>query len=336
MNITLYQDETVFSDVKWENLLANSAADTIFLTHTWMSSWWEAYHPGEIWALAVHEGEQLVGFAPWFRLTRADGKRVIYAIGSVDVTDYIDVVICRGYEDTVLSVLADYLAANSDQFDELCLCNFPEDSPTLVHMPRLLKDRGFSVSIDVEDVCPVVVLPEDWKTYVTSLDSKERHELRRKLRRAGGGTEKVDWYIVGPEHDLDAELAQFMRLMAASGDEKQEFLEDSANAKFFRYVIPRIAERGWLQLAFLTVNGDAAATYLNFVYGDRVLVYNSGLEPQAYGHLSPGIVLLARLIEYAIKQQYTVVDFLRGNESYKYKLGGKDTEIFTITASRAN
>jgi CelD/BcsL family acetyltransferase involved in cellulose biosynthesis len=125
-----------------------------------------------------------------------------------------------------------------------------------------------------------------------------------------------------------------MRLMAISTGEKNEFLENPANAEFFRQVIPRIARQGWLQLAFLTINDEPAATYLNFVYGDRVMVYNSGLDAERYGQLSPGIILLARLIEHAITNRYAVVDFLRGDESYKYKLGGKDTQIYTIRASK--
>jgi len=39
---------------------------------------------------------------------------------------------------------------------------------------------------------------------------------------------------------------------------------------------------GWLQLAFLEIEGRKAAAYLNFVYNNRVLVYNSGLDWRSF------------------------------------------------------
>ena len=93
-------------------------------------------------------------------------------------------------------------------------------------------------------------------------------------------------------------------------------------------------DAGWLQLSFLEVEGQRAATYLNFVYDDVVLVYNSGLDPQTFSYLSPGQVLVARLIEKAIQEKRCAFDFLQGNEEYKYKLGGQDVKLFTLSARR--
>jgi CelD/BcsL family acetyltransferase involved in cellulose biosynthesis len=60
-------------------------------------------------------------------------------------------------------------------------------------------------------------------------------------------------------------------------------------------------------------------------------VYNSGLR-QKFMEYSPGIVLLAENIREAIEQGYELFDFLRGNEDYKYRMGGENTEIFMLKA----
>ncbi|NIM22479.1 MAG: GNAT family N-acetyltransferase, partial [Candidatus Latescibacteria bacterium] len=74
------------------------------------------------------------------------------------------------------------------------------------------------------------------------------------------------------------------------------------------------------QLAFLTMNDKRVASYMNFFHGERIMVYNSGLDPAAY-RLSPGIVLMAHLIRSAIEEQrFKIFDFLRGDEAYKYAL----------------
>lgn len=332
MNVILYESDTLFADLReeWDELLEDHRGNQIFLTWDWQSIWWEVYQPGRIWALVARDeaDNRLLGIAPWFIDEMINGKRVIRTIGCVDVTDYLDVVAREGREREVYGAFADFLSNHTDSFDEIRLCNVPESSVALNLFPDILRERGFVVEVQVQEVCPVVTLPGEWADYLASLDKKNRHELRRKLRRASGAA--VDWYIVGPEHNLDAELNCFMTLMARSSDEKALFLKEHPNAEFFRKVVHRMAERGWLQLAFLTVNGVEAAAYLNFDYDNRVLVYNSGNDPAQFGHLSPGITLLARLIEYAIQRGRSEFDFLRGDEPYKYDMGGKDINVYQI------
>jgi CelD/BcsL family acetyltransferase involved in cellulose biosynthesis len=105
-------------------------------------------------------------------------------------------------------------------------------------------------------------------------------------------------------------------------------------AAFFRDMARAMFDAGWLQLSFLEIGGARAATYLNFTYGDSVLVYNSGLDPMQFAHLSPGQVLLGRLIERAIQQRRRAFDFLQGDEEYKHKLGGKDLKLYSLYINR--
>jgi len=182
------------------------------------------------------------------------------------------------------------------------------------------------------DVCPVIDLPDDWGEYLSQLDKKQRHEVRRKLRRIHGASKEVDWYIVNEQHDLGSEIACFMHLMAASDPEKAEFLRNEQNVTFFQNMVPLMLDRGWLHMIFLTIDDVRVAAYINFVYDNRVFVYNSGLNHEEYGQLSPGIVLLAYDIQYAIEHGYDKYDFLRGDEIYKYRMGGQDTPVMNIVA----
>jgi CelD/BcsL family acetyltransferase involved in cellulose biosynthesis len=96
---------------------------------------------------------------------------------------------------------------------------------------------------------------------------------------------------------------------------------------FFFDVAQVLQAQGWLQLAFVEMDGEKAATLLNFDYGDCILVYNSGYDPAQFRHLSPGIVVTARSIEQAIALGRDKFDFLRGDEVYKYRFGAKDTQV---------
>ncbi|MCJ7717278.1 MAG: GNAT family N-acetyltransferase, partial [Anaerolineales bacterium] len=92
-------------------------------------------------------------------------------------------------------------------------------------------------------------------------------------------------------------------------------------------------QAGWLQLAFLTVGDIKAAGYLNFDYNEKIWIYNSGINPM-FENLSPGWVLLSKIIQWSIKKQKTTLDFMRGGEPYKYQFGGIDKHIIRMQISR--
>jgi CelD/BcsL family acetyltransferase involved in cellulose biosynthesis len=96
---------------------------------------------------------------------------------------------------------------------------------------------------------------------------------------------------------------------------------------FFLDVAQVLHTQGWLQLAFIEMDGQKAASLFNIDYGDAILVYNSGYDPFEFRHLSPGIIVTARCIEHAITLGRSKFDFLRGDEVYKYRFGAQDTTI---------
>ena len=334
MEITAYRDDSAFAALKseWNPLLGRAPMDRVFYTWEWQRTWWNAYKPGELWILACHDKGETKGIAPLF-IAESESGRSVQIIGCVDVTDYLDFIVDRTQLEEVYGAFADYLWARRDRYDILDFCNIPKDSPTQEMLPAVLESRGFRTAVEQQEVCPVIELPDDWSSYLRLLDKKQRHEVRRKIRRIQGSEQSIDWYIVNGFHDLNEEVTQFVRLMGASDPEKERFLQDESNLLFFQTIVPLLQERGWLQLNFLTVNDERAAAYINFVYGNRVMVYNSGHAHEDFGDLSPGIVLLAYNIRHAIEEGYAYYDFLRGDEPYKYRMGGRDTAVMNIRAS---
>ncbi len=337
MKVAALRQPDLFDKLRpeWNALLHRSQSDKIFSTWEWQSIWWSVYQPGKLWVLECRDdSNQLVGLAPWFIQEQPLHGRVVRGIGCVDVTDYLDVIVDSSCQQAVIDCMARYVSEHRDEFNNIDLCNLPENSIAYTQLAPALQAHGFALDLIQQEVCPIILLPPTWDEYLELLDKKQRHELKRKLRRAESAVEKINWYLVGTEHDLDTELNRFLDLMAASHPSKAEFLTDPHNVDFFRRMSHAVFQNGWLQLSFLTIDGVAAAAYLNFIYRDHVLVYNSGLKIDTYGHLSPGIVLLAHNIRLAVEQGYRVFDFLRGNEVYKYRMGGQDTRIFMLMTQK--
>jgi CelD/BcsL family acetyltransferase involved in cellulose biosynthesis len=92
--------------------------------------------------------------------------------------------------------------------------------------------------------------------------------------------------------------------------------------------------QGMLDLSFLTVEGQRAAAMWSYSYGDRMMLYNSGLDPAGFSALSPGIVLLSYNIEHTIQRGFKKYDFLQGDEDYKYRMGGQTTTVHNLIIER--
>ncbi|MGB7539810.1 MAG: GNAT family N-acetyltransferase [Anaerolineales bacterium] len=313
----------------WNSLLARCATENPFLRCEFLRAWWDHLGGGEwpsgVLQIAVWKEDGAVqGIAPLFRI---GGETRLLLIGSVEISDYLDVMAVPDRLPAFCVHLLDALAALPPQeFGALDLYNLQAASPTIPILEQETARRGWTLVREPLQVCPVIDLPASWEEYLSTLDKKSRHEIRRKLRRAESGDEKLELKIQGAR-----EMEEFFRLMACD-EHKAAFLTPVMRAQF--RAIAESAERaGMLELAFLEIGGQKAAAYMNFALGKRIWVYNSGMDPQ-YAASSPGWVLLAKLIRRAIEAGYRAFDFMRGDEPYKFQWGGKGEPISRLTLRR--
>lgn len=334
MKLLTYTQPDVFFLLRseWNELLRDSAANTLFLTWEWQTTWWERLGEGDLLVLVVRDDDgRLLGIAPFYR-TGEPGNYELSLVGCEDVSDYLDVIIRRGYEDHVLPLFVDGLANLSGCWDRLCLCNVPAGSPTLAKLPSLVRARGWQAVEAAEDVCPVIALPDAWEEYLATLNKHQRHEVRRKLRRIEEEAQ-YRYQIISDGPGLLAAMDDFFVLHRLSHTDKARFMDERMEA-FFRAMIQAVGEAGWLELSMLYIDDKPSATMLNFNYQNYILVYNSGYDPAYRPNLSSGIVLLSLCIQNAIQRDMKVFDFLQGNEEYKYRFGATDTQVQRLTITR--
>jgi len=211
------------------------------------------------------------------------------------------------------------------------LYNLPEGSPTILSVEEEAVTAGFQTKLDIIQPAPAIQLPSNWQAYLDSLEDRYQQEISRKNRNADSYFLPVDWYIVDEEEDLEQELDDFMDLMANNPDKKR-FLTDQMRKQIKDSSRAAFAE-GWLQLVFLIVGNVKAAGYLNFDFDEKIWIYNSGIN-SVFENLSPGWVLLSKIINWSIEQGRTELDFMRGDEIYKYQFGGIDQNVLHLHISK--
>ncbi len=313
---------------EWDALAADGMTATPFQSLAYQRAWWTHLGPGRLFTIVAREAGELVGIACLFR-----HEGVLHFNGCVEETDYLDLIAPAEKAGVVWPAILDVLGAPEfPQWHTLDLCNVPEMSPSREILANEAARRSWALESSIHEVCPVISLPGSFDAYLDSLDKKQRHELRRKLRRAEAADVRL--LQVTAEDNLAAEVEDFLQLLALSTDEKGSWLNNGRRAVFHEVAAAALAA-GTLQLLFLEIEGQKAAALFNFDYGDKIWVYNSGLDPAAFGFLSPGVVLTARAIELAVDSGRREFDFLRGNEPYKYRFGAEDTLVHRLKISRA-
>jgi CelD/BcsL family acetyltransferase involved in cellulose biosynthesis len=336
MNFTLHKDFSKIDPASWNALLSESITDVPFLRHEYLSAWWSTRGGGE-WAEAelvlvtACEDKELIGIAPLF-LAEHNGRQALMLLGSIEISDYLDLIVRADDLPRFISGLLDFLASNETlAWSAIDWYNLFDNSPTLAVLESESAKRGWGYKSEPFRPALSVPLPGDFEEYLMNIDKKQRHEIRRKIRRAEGDERDIRWYIVADESTLDAEIDDLLALMA-NDHHKEDFLTEVMRTQM-RTSVHAAFKAGWLQLAFIEVDGHKAAGYLNFDYGNRIWVYNSGLDFD-YGDLSPGWVLLGYLLQWANENGRSEFDFMRGDEDYKAKFGGLKRDVMRVRIER--
>jgi CelD/BcsL family acetyltransferase involved in cellulose biosynthesis len=326
----LQQNEAVFTAVsatQWNELVEASMTNTPFQRHAYQQAWWQHLGIGELYTVLVYRSaNELIGIAPFYL-----HERTLFFNGSKEETDYLDI-ICRPADaeqvwQAVLDCLCQPSAPAWDKWQLHCI---PSASPSREILPRLAASRGFIFAEALDEVCPVIPLEGDFEAYLNSINKKQRHEIRRKMRRAEEAGAELEQ--IGMGDDLPTAVSDFLALLQTSAPDKQAWLTPGRRA-LFHDLIPTFLAEGQLQLLFLRVDGVRHAALLNFLYHGRVWVYNSGINishDHPYSPLSLGVVLSAHAIRLATERHDHAFDFLRGDEIYKYRFGATDTEIYCL------
>ena len=96
---------------------------------------------------------------------------------------------------------------------------------------------------------------------------------------------------------------------------------------YFRSLISTMSEKNLLKFGVVNLNSNPIAITLGFDYNNTLYLYNSAYNPE-FDSLSAGLVSKALSIKTSIEEGKKRYDFLKGEETYKFQLGGKAVPIY--------
>lgn len=278
---------------------------------------------GEPYIVSVHDGSRVVGIVP---LCLED--HTARFLGNPEVCDYQDIIVVPGYEAQVMAAVVSHLRLRGLRRLEL-QCLRPEAAAFRV-LQAMASRENRNVRLEPDGVTFETALPAVWEDYLMQLSGKQRHEVRRKLRRLENHG-AFAYKTAGIDDDLDRAVDHFLRLFQMNRTDKAEFM-DAAMTAYFKELIGTAARQRLLRLCILEVAHQPVAAVLCFDYGHERYLYNSAYDAR-YQELSVGIISKVLSIRSGIEAGCRRYDFLKGAETYKKHLGGKEVPLYRCSVA---
>jgi len=292
--------------------------DCLFVLPSWLRAWWHDFGEDlDLNILAIKREGELIGIAPLFRV-----GNTVSLIGHADVCDYLDVILVPGKEREFFGALLDHLSKNGiSRFD---LGPLRPESSVLSEFAALARKEGAQVACEVEDVSFEIDLPATWGDYLLLLTGKQRHEVRRKLRRMHEAA-KITFRVVDDIKAAGPAMDTFITLFGKNRADKAAFM-DSRMASFFRALATSTAQANLLKICILSVDDAPAAAAMCFDYRSAMYLYNNSYD-ERFARLSVGQLCKVLSIKDSIQRGRKRYDLLKGDEAYKLRMGAKEVPI---------
>jgi CelD/BcsL family acetyltransferase involved in cellulose biosynthesis len=312
----------------WDRLSQICSHASTFSSRVWqMEGVGQTLRPNALRLITVSRGEELLAVLPMEMTPTGFLESTGHAL-----SDYLDPLVDPSAEAQVWAAVMTLIEDLWDrELKAVTFHNVRHDSPCREILPNAAAAHGLTCDQTVVNNAARIKLPPTWEGYLESLDSHERKEVKRKIRKAQEQAQGHLTMMDGANWD-EAKLNRAMDLIEAADQTKGEWF-----AMHVRPMLTRIgstlAKEGRMRLLTLMLGETAGAALLELPSARGPLLYNSGYDP-AQRQWSPGAVMFGLALKEAIEQGASVFDLLRGREDYKYKLGAVDDPLFRISVHR--
>lgn len=290
---------------EWD-ALADRLAASPFLRPGWISAWWTAFGRGRLQVAVLRDDGRLAAVVP---LKRVGGTVAATVNWHTPESDLL------AENSEAARLLADSIVATRPR--RLALVFADPSSLGLSAFRAAAEDAGFRTILRTRERSPFVEIQGSVDDFERHLDRRLRANARRRRRRLEEeGVVEVD-VLHGGERLEEALLEGFG--IEGSGWKTRQGTAIASRPdtlRFYRDVARWAAERGWLQLVFLRLDGRPLAFHFNLRSGGVLYNLKGGYDP-SYRRFSPSTLLQYEMIRRAFAEGLASYEFLGAEEEWK-------------------
>ncbi len=310
---------------QWDEALLFSKEDNPFLLSTFLLAWWKYYSASlKFRAFVLYDDKNIVGGLPL-----CENKNGYLEYPGGITANYTEVMSLKKSQDLwkylleALSRLEGWRCVRLDRIRKSRL-NADRINSAVLGQKNILLDlhrSEYSYSINI---------PENFSDYIRVLPKK----LRYYIRRSESEFSKLGKISLCPFKDYDeiSALTDTYISFSRSSFKKrnnQSAFENKTYCLFFKELISRMYQSGYLDVKALKLNGRIIAIHFGYSLGNN-LNYVFPAFDIAFADLNPGHLLIYKLIELGAKRKNKIFDFYTGYSFYKKQWSDVKEEVFSL------
>jgi len=306
---------------EWQRLW-EAGERNVFQSYHWIEAWWSTGTAASELFIALAWDEQGLSAILPFAIRRWSGTRILEWAAQA-VSDYCDAIT---QHPEILPLLWQQVR-KAGGFDIVRLKNVRPDSL----ISRVLSEV-MECSQEIGEVC--LNLTNEWANgehWFRNLNKKKRNNWSRGKRMLSQeGELAFQQTTQPPEPELLEQLVAMKReTMAANG------IKSSSDVATLTGLTRALEEIQALRVFLVTCDGKVVAASINAVQGKVLLAYFAVYDA-AFARASPGILLMTEYTKWAFDAGLTKVDYLRGEEAYKFEFANDAVQLNSFVAAATN
>ncbi|QDV24958.1 GNAT family N-acetyltransferase [Aureliella helgolandensis] len=311
-------------------------AQTPLQSPEWLLNWWDAYSSpvATLNTLTVcSPSGQLLGLAPlYFRDSWGMGRTLRFLGSGEACSDFQSILCVPGYETPVAAAISQALIDSSGD-GGWGICEFEgvgTHDPVLGQVVKNLQTAGYSLDTKQLESTWRVDLQGDWDQVVGRMCKSMRRQTRSLLKQFDGSEAlKLTWSDSPTEFAQAFETLQDLHQQRWEQAGKEGCFASSRFSKFTKAACQALHAKRQCSIATLVADQTPVASSLLLHGAQGNYVYQTGRDPN-FPTQRYGTMLNALLLREMQHRQFQFVDFLRGNEVYKDRLGAVPSECVRI------
>lgn len=313
----MIKSEIIKTEVEFHNLhrLWNKGHHySIFSDWEWMFNYWKHLKKANdelaIFLFWISDNQWII--FPLKTNTKDLNKKLEFICSSKTDYNYPIEHVDKLPENDLISVYKNIFEFILSKYNAIYLKNLPSD--TILAKKLLSKTfPNFKIEVAKEEICPFVKL-EDFS--FQSIDKDFYADITNSLRKIG----KIEYHQITAKKDFLMALNIFFELNKKWWLDKgyPGLIKNRNEHLFFLNSLPTLYDKNKMHCSMIIKQKNIISVSVNFCANSTIYQYSSGhsLEYKKYGI---GKIHLYHLFNNAIRNNFKYIDFMRGEESYKYK-----------------
>lgn len=316
----------MIANIEWDDLLERSRCDTVFLRSSFLRAAQRAF-ADRLPLVTIRASDpmgQLLGGALF--VVRGRSAELL----GTGPSDYLDI--------PIDATLPNDLAAQLQRklIEEFFHQNPAITSINLCHMVEGRETPANLTSLQGLHLTTLRTMPAPRIDRTGILELAKRASLRRpdnRLARIG----RVSCHHFRSANEILPRLDPFFEQHVErwKGTSSPSLFEVPAQRDFYRILTSELSDAGWLRYTEIRLDDVLAAAHFGFSMNGSFIWYKPSFNPKL-AELSPGVVLIRRLLLLAMEEGAEEFDFTIGDEDFKRRYATEERVVHDINITRSH